>query len=382
MNSPSEMTIERRANLARLSMCLLLSATIALLFAVSVAQAAAPPVPSLTRTDPTSSEASPATTTTPLVLGEAEPENGVITEVVTSSEIPSSPGRRLTAMHPTKHPTYEISIFIGPDCEEPLATGSAEALEATGIPVSAPANAETTFSARQVDPADPTHPSSCSNPLSYWEGNPPPGESSPGGGAPGAGGPAGPPVVSAGPVGTPDAPRLHTNPGGRSNDGAPLVAGSAPGAATVLVFADGTCSGVPVVKGPADRFSAGFEVHVADNATTSFSAISVADGRSACSASVSYVEDSIPPHTRITMAPGVKTRKHKAVFRFADTTEDPPGTTFFCKVNRGKWEQCSSPLRLRHLHVARYVVRVRAIDIAGNVETVGAKRLFKVVRSP
>ena len=352
-----------------------------LLFA-TVAQAATPPVPSLTRTDPISSEAHPGNSVTPLIFGEAEPENGIITEVVASSERLRSSGSGVAATHPTEHPTYEISIFLGPNCDAPLAMGSAEALEATGIPVSAAANAETTFSARQVDPADPTHPSSCSNPLSYWEGNPSPGESSPGDGGPGAGGPAGPPVVNAGPVGTPDAPRLHTNPGGRSNDDAPLVAGSAPGAATVLVFANGDCSGVPVVKGPADRFSAGFEVHVADNATTSFSAISVAGGRSACSAPVSYVEDSIPPRTRITMAPGVRTRKHKAVFRFADATEDPPGTTFFCKVNRGKWKRCSSPLRLRHLHVARYVVRVRAIDIAGNVETVGAKRFFKVVRSP
>jgi hypothetical protein len=322
-----------------------------------------------------------------LVIGEAEPENGIITDVVMPSGLSRSPGRGVAAMHPTKNPTYEILIFASPDCKgTPLATGRADALEGAGLPVTVAENAETTLSAEQVDPADPGNPSKCSNPLPYWEGNPPPGGGPPDNGSPGAGNPTGPPSESVGPGvgagGPPDAPHLHTNPGVRSNDDTPLVVGSAPGAATVLVFANGSCSGSPVVKGSAGQFAAGFEVHVADNAATSFSAISVAGGRSSCSAPVSYVEDSTPPHTRITMAPGVKTRKRKAVFRFADTTEDPPGTTFFCKVNRGKWEQCSSPLRLRHLHVARYVVRVRAIDIAGNVEAVGAKRLFKVVRRP
>jgi hypothetical protein len=79
------------------------------------------------------------------------------------------------------------------------------------------------------------------------------------------------------------------------------------------------------------------------------------------------------------MGPGVKTRHRKAIFRFADTAEDPPGTNFYCKVNHGKWKACSSPFKLRHLHLKGYVLQVRATDSAGNAETKGAKRRFKVI---
>ncbi len=170
------------------------------------------------------------------------------------------------------------------------------------------------------------------------------------------------------------------SPSGRANDNTPLVAGSATGAAAVLVFANSSCSGSPVAKGSADQFSTGLQVQVADNTTTTFSAASVAGQRSACSSPVTYVEDSTAPLTRITMAPGVKTRKRKTVFRFADITDDPPGTTFLCRVDRAKWKPCSSPFRLRHLHLHRYVVRVRATDLAGNVEKRAVKRSFKVAR--
>jgi hypothetical protein len=79
------------------------------------------------------------------------------------------------------------------------------------------------------------------------------------------------------------------------------------------------------------------------------------------------------------MAPGVKTRRRKAVFRFADTTEDPPGTNFLCKVDHHKWKPCSSPFKLRHLGFKRHLVRVKGIDAAGNAEAKGAKRRFKVI---
>ncbi len=80
------------------------------------------------------------------------------------------------------------------------------------------------------------------------------------------------------------------------------------------------------------------------------------------------------------MGPGVKTRHRKAVFRFTDITDDPPGTHFYCKVNHRKWRTCNSPFRLRHLHTHRYVLRVKATDTAGNAETKGVKRRFKVIR--
>jgi hypothetical protein len=76
----------------------------------------------------------------------------------------------------------------------------------------------------------------------------------------------------------------------------------------------------------------------------------------------------------------VKTRKRKAVFRFTDITEDPPGTTFKCKVDKAKkWKPCSSPFHVKHLKPGPYLVSIRATDVAGNVEPKPAKRRFTVV---
>jgi hypothetical protein len=113
---------------------------------------------------------------------------------------------------------------------------------------------------------------------------------------------------------------------------------------------------------------------------TDFAAISSANGKqSFCSTPATYIEDSTPPHVRITMGPGVKTRRHKAVFRFADTGEEPIGTSFRCRVNHGKWKACHSPFKLKHLHFRRYVLSVSAMDEVGNTEARPVKRSFKVI---
>ncbi len=80
------------------------------------------------------------------------------------------------------------------------------------------------------------------------------------------------------------------------------------------------------------------------------------------------------------MGPAAKTAKRKAVIRFTDTTGTSPGTVFLCKVDKKKWSQCSSPLKLKKLKPKRHVIRVKAADPAGNVEIKGAKRAFKVIR--
>lgn len=203
-----------------------------------------------------------------------------------------------------------------------------------------------------------------------------------GGGGQGAGGP----TSAAGGVsngtpagGKPEAPHIHVSPAARANDSTPLILGSAPGAASVSIYANGDCGGTPVARGAASQLASGFEVQVAENAATTFSAVSVGAQRSSCSAPVTYTEDSAAPRTRITMGPGVKTRKHKAVFRFQDVTEDPPGTIFRCKVNRRKWKPCSSPFRLKHLKTRRYLLRIQATDLAGNVEPHPVRRTFIVV---
>ena len=351
----------------------------------SVAHAEKPLAPRITTTSPESSAAVPANSTTPQVLGEAEPEGGIIISAVGSSPLARGIAHSSGAKTPTKHPGYEILVFTQAGCQgAAVFSGRADTFEEAGISVTVAADAETMLSARQIDPSDPTHPSECSSPFSYWEGNVPKNEE-PGGGGVG-GNPARPPeaVDPAAQPGSskPEPPRLRMSPAGRANDNEPLVAGRAPGAASVSIYFGPSCSGSPIAKGSAVQLAAGLQVDVADDTTTVFSAVSVSGQRSACSAAVTYVEDSTAPLTRITMGPGAKTRKRKAVFRFTDVTDDTPGTTFLCKLDRVKWKPCSSPLRLRHLRLSRHVVKVRAVDAAGNAEAKPVKRRFQVVRLP
>jgi hypothetical protein len=374
---------------------------------VPVASAsAAPATPKLVVTDPPSSPEAPANFTLPSVIGEAEPEDGVILE-----GLPIRFGSAIgpvwnTVEKATAHPNYEIQIFNSTECLGSLiAHGTAATLEGVGIPVAVNADSKTTLSAIQIDPSNRSEPSGCSNVLAYWEGNvpPEPGGSGTGGGESGGGGggTTGPGSTtgtsSTTPAGTsssqgslgastpagpkPGAPNLHLLPSARASDLTPLVAGSAPGAESVAIYGNANCSGAPVAKGTPSQLSTGFEVSVGKNSSTIFTAVAIAAQHSGCSEPVSYTEDSTAPRTRITMGPGVKTRKHKAVFRFQDITEDPPGTTFACKVDKAKWQPCSSPFDVKHLKPRHYVVTIRATDLAGNVERKPVKRRFIVVPS-
>jgi hypothetical protein len=381
---PSNETAKRRAGSARLLAFLLPAAMATALFAAPTARAEKPVAPLIATTNPVSSAATPAQSTTPLVIGDAEPEGGIIISAVDPTW---SRGlvARAGGVGPTDHPGYEIQIFTQPDCHGgPAAAGRADVFEGAGFTVAVAADAQTVLSARQIDPGDPTQPSECSRPFSYWEGNVPAsgGGGTGGGSPPGGGGSSESPGPPGGVTGKPDAPRLRIGPGGRANNNDPRLFANAPDAASVQVYLGSNCSGSPVLKGPTDQFAAGVLLHVADDTTTTLSAVSVAGQRSSCSAPVTYVEDSTAPLTRITMGPGVKTRKRKAVFRFADVSGDPPGTTFLCKVDRAKWKPCSSPLHLRKLRSRRHVVSVRAIDGAGNAEAKPVKRKFKVLRRP
>jgi hypothetical protein len=393
--------LKRRALMARLLTCVV--PFVVALIGVASALAAPPMTPHLVTTDPPSSEEAAANFTLPSILGEAEPEDGVI--------LKSMPLFTTGAVaKPTAHPEYEIQFFQSPEClGAVVAHGTAGTLEGVGIPVAVSADSVTTFSAIQVNTTNEV--SGCSNPLTYWEGNvaiqagaggggnggesgsgvesgcgglgggqtsggtSSGGSSSSGGrkssgGSVGDGNPAGP---------KPAAPSLRMIPGERANDLTPSVAGSAPGASTVTVYSGSTCGGTPIAKGSPAELSAGFEVRVAKNAASTFSAVAIGARHSACSDPVTYTEDSTAPRPRITMGPGVKTRKRKAVFRFKDITDDPPGTTFACKADKAKWKPCSSPFRFKHLKLGRHVLSIRATDTAGNRERKPVKRRFVVV---
>jgi hypothetical protein len=376
--------------MARLLACLVPVA--AWLTMVAPAAAEQPVRPLLTATNPPSSAASPARSTTLSVLGESEPT--IIKESAPLRMQPVLSGEETSALQPTKNPQYMIEIFSGEECKGPLlGRDTAGAFEAEGIQVTVGSDQKSAFSAWQVDPEDPSEPSFCSTPYFYWEGNVPPevdgsggGDGSSGGNSGGAG--SGSPSSSgalgpASPVSPvkPQAPRIHTNPGGIANDAAPFVLGSAQGAESVLIYTSEACKGAPIAKGTPAQLQAGFQVSVALNVITTFSAAAMVGQRSSCSEPISYTEDSTAPRTRITMGPGVKTRKRKVAFRFKDITEDPPGTTFTCKFDKKKWKPCASPLHLKHLKYGHHVVKIRATDLAGNRELKPVQRRFIVVHA-
>jgi hypothetical protein len=355
---------EGRAIVAGSSLCLFI-AVVLFLFLAPMAQAEPP---ALVGTSPVS----PNTDLAPFVRGSS---SGVIISAV--------PFARTAAARTAAGEETTINLFKSKTCEgAPDVSGSSSEFDGVGIQISVAPESTTYISAERVDGVSS---SGCSKKWIEYQHvkELPPPQEPPADPGPPVVSPVAPPAVgpqqntSAAPV----APRLRTIPGGFANDNAPLVTGVAPGAASVKIFTGVDCSDPAVARGPVAQFEAGLEVQVPDNAVTAFYAASVGPGgaQSRCSTPVYYVEDSLDPHTRITMGPASKTRKRNAVFRFADTTGDAPGTTFFCKFDRRRWRQCSSPFNLRRLPLKRHVLRVKAVDPAGNAETKPAKRRFKVV---
>jgi hypothetical protein len=326
----------------------------------------------LTETNPKSSALQPAGSLTPSIIGRGD---SVITTVVNPGGGKGFPITRAL------DPKNEVAIYTNEACTgAPVATGNLGELEAVGgIQVEVAPDSITTFYATESDPSHLLETSDCSTPgLTYWHSSTavtPPTE-------PPATDPSSsdPPPAENRSANAPLPPRLRTAPSGSANDNSPRVFGSAPGADSVKLFTNSSCSGAPAVKVFVDEFAAGVELRVADNSVTDFAGISIANGKqSVCSPPATYIEDSTPPRTRITMGPGAKTRHRKVVFRFADVGGDPIGTSFLCKVDRGKWKSCHSPFKLRHLSYHRHILRVRGTDVIGNSEAKAAKRGFKVI---
>jgi hypothetical protein len=85
----------------------------------------------------------------------------------------------------------------------------------------------------------------------------------------------------------------------------------------------------------------------------------------------------LTPRTRITLAPGSKTRQRRPTFQFVDSTGQL-GTRFVCKVDSGRWASCRSPDRVKRLAPGKHAFRVKGIN-SGLTETVPMVRKFKVV---
>jgi Tol biopolymer transport system component len=226
-----------------------------------------------------------------------------------------------------------------------------------------------------------------------------------------------------------------TDPASPAETTTPRIKGHAESGASIKLYAQGSCAGIPVATGTAlELEGAGIQVTVAPASTTTFFATaSDAEGdTSPCSPGVTYTQavvevqpppppaegggggETAPggdegssggggskhgggsgsnkgggaggggiayviPRGLITFGPGHKTRIRRPVFRFTDAT-DQPGTDFFCRVDRRHWRACSSPIKLKRLHLGRHVFKVKARNAVGVWCERVAKRRFKVVR--
>ena len=190
------------------------------------------------------------------------------------------------------------------------------------------------------------------------------------------------------------------------------VLGSEPVEASIKLYATSDCAGEPVATGVASALEdPGIAVTVDTGTTTTFRAIAEAGGFvSPCSGAVTYTHNAssggggggggtqpkapsapaapvlevgaavelLAPQSRITFGPAFKTRIRRPVFRFTDATGQT-GTLFICKLDRRRWQSCSSPTKLRKLDRGRHVFQVKGVNAEGLWEARSTKRAFKLV---
>ncbi|MBI2606705.1 MAG: hypothetical protein HYW49_11565, partial [Deltaproteobacteria bacterium] len=160
-----------------------------------------------------------------------------------------------------------VEIYLGSDCTGFLAAvGTAEEFAVPGIQVSVADDTTTTYSVRGVNGSNR---SACSSSITYVEDSTPPVAPSP----------------------------IAVTPTGPANNNSPQISGLAETGSTVNIYATNNCGGAIVATDSAVAFTTGITVAVGDDTTTSFTAkaVDLAGNVSACSATVSYTEDSTPP---------------------------------------------------------------------------------------
>jgi len=86
--------------------------------------------------------------------------------------------------------------------------------------------------------------------------------------------------------------------------------------------------------------------------------------------------DTTAPTVKITKAPKAKSKSTTAKFKFK---ANEAGSTFQCKLDKGKFKGCRSPKTYKKLKPGKHVFKVRATDKAGNVGKPATKK-FKVLK--
>ncbi|HET7417730.1 MAG TPA: hypothetical protein VFJ61_08925 [Solirubrobacterales bacterium] len=217
----------------------------------------------------------------------------------------------------------------------------------------------------------------------------------------------------------------------------PTIFGSATAGAQIKIYKSTGCTGPVIAQGTATQLaSPGFSVTVVAGSTTYFSATAESEGlTSLCSSPLAYKQEDAQPPTppdeggsgdtsgdtggggstgsgatagsttgtktgsggtpgggkggkegisyatplpHITFGPASKTRLRRPTFRFLDATGQP-GTRFFCRVDKQRWAACSSPIKLKKLHLGRHSFSVKAVNAVGTAGASPVKRAFKVV---
>ena len=166
-------------------------------------------------------------------------------------------------------------------------------------------------------------------------------------------GSATPPNTNPSPVGTPASALAP---------GQSLERSIAPGCATQLEPGDDTNSGAVdfALASPSPRSNA-----------TAPTEVACADGGAGAGGG-----DSAAPNTKIKQGPKGEVDSPTVKFRFKSTER---GSTFECKLDRGKFKSCKSPKKVRNLDQGTHTFRVRATDDSGNTDRTPATREFEIV---
>ena len=94
----------------------------------------------------------------------------------------------------------------------------------------------------------------------------------------------------------------------------------------------------------------------------------------ACPPDPPVAPDTDPPETTLELK-----RKGKRSTRAKFTIDsDEPGSTFECKLDKGKWKSCGERRKVKRLDTGRHKFRARATDAAGNADRSPARKRFKV----
>jgi hypothetical protein len=246
----------------------------------------------------------------------------------------------------------EVSIYANdPTCSPGalVMSGSATGFASPGIPVSVGNDSSTDFYAQATSVANVT--SACSpTPVTYVEDSTPPQVS-----------------VDSGPTGT-------------TTDQTPTFTFSGSDMIGPVTFHCSIDSGTPSFRacsGPGDSDTA--TSPLADGSYAFRVQASDAAGNAAVATrafSVQTLKPPIPsaPETTITKGPK-KTRKARPKFRF---TSSDPSARFQCKLDKGSFSACASPLTTPKLRPGKHRLQVRAVG-AGGSDPTPAVRKFRIL---